>query len=68
MSSFLYSLKFIIATPGRLLEILRQKAVKLDKVKVVVVDEVCQAFTFINQHPAKTEVHVILKRNNVIRP
>ncbi|KAG7514897.1 hypothetical protein JOB18_045189 [Solea senegalensis] len=34
------SIKIIIATPGRLLEILRQKAVTLNKVKVVVVDEV----------------------------
>ncbi|KAK2835392.1 hypothetical protein Q5P01_015876 [Channa striata] len=35
-----FSIKIIIATPGRLLEILRQKAVELDKVKIVVVDEV----------------------------
>ncbi|XP_041646516.1 probable ATP-dependent RNA helicase DDX59 [Cheilinus undulatus] len=34
------SIKIIIATPGRLLEILKQKAVQLDNVKVVVVDEV----------------------------
>ncbi|XP_018528571.1 probable ATP-dependent RNA helicase DDX59 [Lates calcarifer] len=34
------SIKILIATPGRLLEILRQKAVQLDKVKIVVVDEV----------------------------
>lgn len=34
------TIKIVIATPGRLLEILRQKAVQLDKVKVVVVDEV----------------------------
>ncbi|XP_029001618.1 probable ATP-dependent RNA helicase DDX59 [Betta splendens] len=34
------SIKIVIATPGRLLEILRQKAVQLNKVKVVVVDEV----------------------------
>ena len=34
------SSQIAIATPGRLLEILKQKAVKLDKVKVVVVDEV----------------------------
>ncbi|KAF1385576.1 hypothetical protein PFLUV_G00109200 [Perca fluviatilis] len=34
------SIKIIIATPGRLIEILKQKAVQLDKVKVVVVDEV----------------------------
>ncbi|XP_069377964.1 probable ATP-dependent RNA helicase DDX59 [Paralichthys olivaceus] len=34
------SIKIVIATPGRLLEILRQKAVTLDTVKVVVVDEV----------------------------
>ncbi|XP_059196451.1 probable ATP-dependent RNA helicase DDX59 [Centropristis striata] len=34
------SIKIIIATPGRLLEILKQKAVQLDKVKAVVVDEV----------------------------
>ncbi|XP_034035901.1 probable ATP-dependent RNA helicase DDX59 isoform X2 [Thalassophryne amazonica] len=34
------ALLIIIATPGRLLEILKQKAVQLDKVKVVVVDEV----------------------------
>uniref|UniRef100_H3CXJ2 RNA helicase n=1 Tax=Tetraodon nigroviridis TaxID=99883 RepID=H3CXJ2_TETNG len=33
-------IKIIIATPGRLLEILKQKAVQLDKVKVVVIDEV----------------------------
>ncbi|KAF3835229.1 hypothetical protein F7725_027787 [Dissostichus mawsoni] len=34
------SIKVIIATPGRLIEILKQKAVQLDMVKVVVVDEV----------------------------
>ncbi|XP_073333279.1 probable ATP-dependent RNA helicase DDX59 [Pagrus major] len=34
------NIKIIIATPGRLIEILKQKAVQLDKVKVVVVDEV----------------------------
>ncbi|XP_062419478.1 probable ATP-dependent RNA helicase DDX59 [Pungitius pungitius] len=34
------NIKIIIATPGRLLDILKQKAVQLDKVKVVVVDEV----------------------------
>nr|XP_061791222.1 probable ATP-dependent RNA helicase DDX59 [Nerophis lumbriciformis] len=34
------SIKIVIATPGRLLEILKQKAVKLEKVKTVVVDEV----------------------------
>ncbi|KAK5869765.1 hypothetical protein PBY51_024459 [Eleginops maclovinus] len=34
------SIKIIIATPGRLLEILKQKEVQLDMVKVVVVDEV----------------------------
>ncbi|KAM3619736.1 uncharacterized protein V6R79_012882 [Siganus canaliculatus] len=34
------SIKIIIATPGRLLEILKQKAVQLDNVNVVVVDEV----------------------------
>ncbi|XP_068175825.1 probable ATP-dependent RNA helicase DDX59 [Antennarius striatus] len=34
------SIKIIIATPGRLFEILKQKAVQLDEVKVVVVDEV----------------------------
>ncbi|XP_041791692.1 probable ATP-dependent RNA helicase DDX59 [Chelmon rostratus] len=34
------SIKIVIATPGRLLEILKQKEVQLDKVKVVVVDEV----------------------------
>uniref|UniRef100_UPI0037E954BF probable ATP-dependent RNA helicase DDX59 n=1 Tax=Semicossyphus pulcher TaxID=241346 RepID=UPI0037E954BF len=34
------NIKIIIATPGRLLEILKQKAVQLDNVKVVVVDEV----------------------------
>uniref|UniRef100_UPI003AAEF57F probable ATP-dependent RNA helicase DDX59 n=1 Tax=Centroberyx gerrardi TaxID=166262 RepID=UPI003AAEF57F len=33
------SIQIVIATPGRLLEILKQKAVQLDKVKVVVVDE-----------------------------
>ncbi|XP_003974349.2 probable ATP-dependent RNA helicase DDX59 [Takifugu rubripes] len=33
-------IKIIIATPGRLLEILKQKAVRLDKLKVVVIDEV----------------------------
>ncbi|KAG7277202.1 hypothetical protein CRUP_018856 [Coryphaenoides rupestris] len=33
------TIKIAIATPGRLLEILKQKAVQLDKVKVVVVDE-----------------------------
>lgn len=32
--------QIIIATPGRLLEILKQKAAQLDKVKVVVIDEV----------------------------
>ncbi|XP_077463210.1 putative ATP-dependent RNA helicase DDX59 isoform X2 [Stigmatopora argus] len=34
------SIKIVIATPGRLLEILKQKAVKLENVKTVVVDEV----------------------------
>ncbi|XP_068599878.1 probable ATP-dependent RNA helicase DDX59 [Brachionichthys hirsutus] len=34
------SIKIIIATPGRVFEILKQKAVQLDQVKVVVVDEV----------------------------
>ncbi|KAM7012112.1 putative ATP-dependent RNA helicase DDX59 isoform 1-T2 [Tautogolabrus adspersus] len=34
------SIKIIIATPGRLLEILKQKAVQLNNVKVIVVDEV----------------------------
>ncbi|XP_029356174.1 putative ATP-dependent RNA helicase DDX59 [Echeneis naucrates] len=34
------SIKIVIATPGRLLEIVRQKAVQLDKVSIVVVDEV----------------------------
>uniref|UniRef100_A0A3Q1GEQ2 RNA helicase n=1 Tax=Acanthochromis polyacanthus TaxID=80966 RepID=A0A3Q1GEQ2_9TELE len=34
------SIKIVIATPGRLIEILKQKALQLDKVKVVVVDEV----------------------------
>ncbi|XP_060889804.1 probable ATP-dependent RNA helicase DDX59 [Labrus mixtus] len=34
------SIKIIIATPGRLLEILKQKAVHLNNVKVIVVDEV----------------------------
>lgn len=33
------NIKIIIATPGRLLDILKQKAVKLDVLKVVVVDE-----------------------------
>ncbi|XP_051930515.1 probable ATP-dependent RNA helicase DDX59 [Hippocampus zosterae] len=35
-----HSIKIVIATPGRLLEILKQKAAQLDKVKIVVVDEV----------------------------
>ncbi|KAM9848405.1 putative ATP-dependent RNA helicase DDX59 [Aulostomus maculatus] len=34
------SIKIVIATPGRLLELLKQKAVQLVKVKIVVVDEV----------------------------
>ncbi|XP_025998245.1 putative ATP-dependent RNA helicase DDX59 [Astatotilapia calliptera] len=34
------SIKIVIATPGRLIEILKQKELKLDKVKIVVVDEV----------------------------
>ncbi|XP_074523507.1 putative ATP-dependent RNA helicase DDX59 [Halichoeres trimaculatus] len=34
------SIKIIIATPGRLLEILKQKAVQLENIKVAVVDEV----------------------------
>ncbi|XP_077391435.1 putative ATP-dependent RNA helicase DDX59 [Festucalex cinctus] len=34
------SIKIVIATPGRLLEILKQKAVHLGKVRIVVVDEV----------------------------
>uniref|UniRef100_A0A3Q4G2T3 RNA helicase n=1 Tax=Neolamprologus brichardi TaxID=32507 RepID=A0A3Q4G2T3_NEOBR len=34
------SIKIVIATPGRLIEILKQKELKLDKVNVVVVDEV----------------------------
>lgn len=33
-------IQIVIATPGRLLEILKQEAVKLDAVKTVVVDEV----------------------------
>lgn len=33
------NIKIIIATPGRLLEILKQKAVELDGVRIVVVDE-----------------------------
>ncbi|XP_028818226.1 putative ATP-dependent RNA helicase DDX59 [Denticeps clupeoides] len=33
------NIKMIIATPGRLLEVLKQKAVHLDGIKVVVVDE-----------------------------
>ncbi|XP_046893088.1 probable ATP-dependent RNA helicase DDX59 isoform X1 [Hypomesus transpacificus] len=33
------NIKIIIATPGRLLDVLKQKAVKLDAVRVVVVDE-----------------------------
>ncbi|XP_061539665.1 probable ATP-dependent RNA helicase DDX59 isoform X1 [Phycodurus eques] len=34
------SIKIVIATPGRLLEILKQKAVQMGNVKIVVVDEV----------------------------
>ncbi|XP_069558396.1 probable ATP-dependent RNA helicase DDX59 isoform X1 [Brachyistius frenatus] len=34
------SIKIVIATPGRLIEILKQRALQLDRVKVVVVDEV----------------------------
>uniref|UniRef100_A0A3P9MIY8 RNA helicase n=1 Tax=Oryzias latipes TaxID=8090 RepID=A0A3P9MIY8_ORYLA len=34
------SIKIVIATPGRLIDILKQKVLQLDKVKVVVVDEV----------------------------
>lgn len=34
------SIKIVIATPGRLIEILKQNAVQLGKVKIVVVDEV----------------------------
>ncbi|XP_061682057.1 probable ATP-dependent RNA helicase DDX59 isoform X2 [Syngnathoides biaculeatus] len=34
------TIKIVIATPGRLLEILKQKAVQLGNVKIVVVDEV----------------------------
>ncbi|XP_061593172.1 probable ATP-dependent RNA helicase DDX59 [Cololabis saira] len=34
------SIKIVIATPGRLIEILKQKALQLNKVKIVVVDEV----------------------------
>lgn len=33
-------MQIVIATPGRLIEILKQKAIQLDSVKVVVVDEV----------------------------
>ncbi|XP_043079031.1 LOW QUALITY PROTEIN: probable ATP-dependent RNA helicase DDX59 [Puntigrus tetrazona] len=33
------NIKIVIATPGRLLEILKQKAVRLDSVRTVVVDE-----------------------------
>lgn len=36
--------QIVIATPGRLLETLKQKAVQLDKVKVVVIDEVLQTW------------------------
>lgn len=38
-ASFLCA-QIVIATPGRLAEILKQKAVQLNSVKVVVVDEV----------------------------
>uniref|UniRef100_A0A3B3DV06 RNA helicase n=1 Tax=Oryzias melastigma TaxID=30732 RepID=A0A3B3DV06_ORYME len=34
------SIKIVIATPGRVIEILKQKVLKLDKVRIVVVDEV----------------------------
>uniref|UniRef100_A0AAV2KUB8 Kinesin-like protein KIF14 n=1 Tax=Knipowitschia caucasica TaxID=637954 RepID=A0AAV2KUB8_KNICA len=34
------TIKIVIATPGRLIEILKQKAVKLEMVEIVVVDEV----------------------------
>ncbi|XP_028300221.1 putative ATP-dependent RNA helicase DDX59 isoform X1 [Gouania willdenowi] len=34
------SIKIVIATPGRLNDILKQKALQLDKIKIVVVDEV----------------------------
>ncbi|XP_072294435.1 probable ATP-dependent RNA helicase DDX59 [Eucyclogobius newberryi] len=34
------SIKIVIATPGRLIEIIKQKAVTLDTVEIVVVDEV----------------------------
>ncbi|XP_053740978.1 probable ATP-dependent RNA helicase DDX59 [Synchiropus splendidus] len=34
------NIKIVIATPGRLIEILKQKAVQLSKVKILVVDEV----------------------------
>ncbi|KAK7889810.1 hypothetical protein WMY93_025370 [Mugilogobius chulae] len=34
------SIKIVIATPGRLIEIIKQKAVTLDRVEIVVVDEV----------------------------
>lgn len=34
------SIKIVIATPGRLIEIIKQKSVMLDRVKIVVVDEV----------------------------
>lgn len=36
----LLCMQIVIATPGRLIEILKQKAVQLDNIKVVVVDEV----------------------------
>lgn len=32
--------QIVIATPGRLIEILKQKAVRLDDVRAIVVDEV----------------------------
>lgn len=37
---FFPCMQIVIATPGRLIEILKQKAIQLDCVRVMVVDEV----------------------------
>ncbi|XP_026179253.1 putative ATP-dependent RNA helicase DDX59 [Mastacembelus armatus] len=60
------SIKIVIATPGRLLEILRQKAVQLDKVKVVVVDEVDTMLKMGFQHQVLEVLEQVSKEHQTL--